>query len=217
MARLTRETIQRLAVLRALALWHNGPFGKCRLHRTLFLADKSNPRKRLFTFRKYRLGPHSPDVSNALNALSKSSRIECVFEGPAERLKAAVSRSAISTIKHVLARRFPQWEAGLIQAFSESGHLPDEDILQEVRDPTYAQSDFDQVIFQSALPAMVGIPGLDAQTAERLTDLVDERLNTALKDQFLRTLKAASARKDVVPWRKAYFNKVEHPPEKNAV
>ena len=82
MAKLAKETIQRLAVLRALSMWRTGAFGPVRLQKTLFYADKRNPRrKHIFTFKKYYLGQYSPEVSDALNSLRASGRLRCTYAG----------------------------------------------------------------------------------------------------------------------------------------
>jgi hypothetical protein len=67
MAKLGRETVQRLAVLRALTLWRRGPYGPVRLQKTMFRADQNHPeQKRLFTFKKYYLGQYSQQIAEAL-------------------------------------------------------------------------------------------------------------------------------------------------------
>jgi hypothetical protein len=203
MVKLAKETIQRLAVLRALALWRNGAFGPVRLQKTLFYADKNNdPRKRIFTFKKYYLGQYSPEVSDALNALRSSGRLECVFDGPAERLKALVSAKVKTELERLFRSSFPRWESALPAVFDEWGYLSNDKILKKAHDdPSYTESQHDQVIFKSALADRIAVPGLDEETAEKWTDLVDPRLWTFLLD---RMQNAAKAKVKATDWRQFF-------------
>ena len=209
MAKLAKETIQKLAVLRALTLWRKGAYGPVCLHKTMFAADNNNPHKRLFTFKKYYLGQYSTEVSNALNSLRASGRLQIAYDGPAERLKAVVSPDLEKKIRKLFEAAFPQWEKELRKVFREWGYLSNDKILKKAHeDLTYKESEHDQVIFESKLPATIEVPDLSEATAERLTDLVDERFVSFLRGRLLKAVKVPAKASD---WRRLYFGET---PEK---
>jgi hypothetical protein len=215
MAKLSRKTIQRLGVLRALSLWQNGADGKVRLQKTLFFADKRNdPDKRLFTFKKYFLGQYSPEVSEALNALHKSTKLECHFDGPAERLSVSLPQPVREAIEKIFSRTFPAWEKTLAESFREWAYLPNREMLEKAHDdPSYTEQEFDQIIFEGSLPESVDVP-IDAATAERLTDFVDENLSDFLKERLGQAMRTRN--EPAGDWRKLYFEE-DNPPKRTAV
>ncbi len=207
MATLSRQTIQRLAVLHTLSKWQRGAYGPVRVQKTLFFADQANdPLSRFFTFRKYYLGQYSREISDALNALRDSGRLKCVFAGPAERLQVTLSTESKQKIAKLFRQRFPKWEKGLKQAFLRWAYLRNDDLLNKAHDdPAYTQAQHDQIIFESSLPDEIDIPLLDEESAEKLTDLVDERL---AKETLKRMLQAVKTPAKNTNWRERYFDEV---------
>ncbi len=108
MAVLTKQTIQRLAVLRALSMWRRGAYGPMRLHKTLFFADKDAPAPwRLFTFKKWLLGQYSDEIADALNALREAGTISTSYDGPSERLKVEVTTDTRRQLADFFRMYFP--------------------------------------------------------------------------------------------------------------
>src|SRR5262249_34793508 len=153
------------AVLRALTLWRRGAYGPVRLHKTMFAADKNNPHKKLFTFKKYYLGQYSAEISSALNSLRASGRLESAYDGPAERLKAVVPADLEKKIRKLFETAFPEWEKELRKVFREWGYLSNDKILKKAHeDASYRESEHEQVIFESKLPETTDIPDLSEAT-----------------------------------------------------
>ena len=204
MAKLTRETIQKLAVLRALSLWRRGAYGPLRLQKTLFYADKQNtPQRRFFTYKKWRLGQYSDEISRALNDLRKTGRLEIDFEGPAERLKAILSSADKRHLEALFRKHFPEWSQGLARSFQELAYLTNDAIIEIAHDDSsYKHAEYGEEIFHRGLSDLVDLPHLDAAAAERLTDLVDARLHDELAIRFQAALKRPAIAED---WRTTYF------------
>jgi hypothetical protein len=212
MAKLTKSTIHRLAVLRALSLWQRGAYGALRLHKILFAADKHSTSK-LFTFKKYYLGQYSEDVSEALNALRSAGRLRASFDGPAERLIPIIAPVSAARIDKLFTAGFPKWMRALRGAVQEWGRLSHDNVLKKAHeDATRTENTHDHVIFASTLPDLVDVPGLSAEAAEELTDLVDEKLSSTLRE---RPTAAAKAPVHASNWRQAYFG--ESPRTRKAV
>ena len=204
MARLSKQAIQRLAVLHALAMWRRGAYGPVRLHKTLFFADRdAKAGEPLFTFKKWRLGQYSDEISDALNALQEAGRIRSHYDGPSERLKAEVSPLARRRMEAVFRKAFPRWEKSLHRAFEEWAYLQNDTIVERAHDdPTYKRSGYGKVIFSSFSAGFVDIPDLDPDIAEDLSDLVDVRLWRGLEKRLAEAVKRPARRED---WRSIYF------------
>ncbi len=69
-------------------------------------------------------------------------------------------------------------------------------------DPSYTQTEFDEIIFEGQLPEVVDLPKLDDDLAERLSDLVDTRLAKVLVTQFIEAMSRPFEETD---WRKELF------------
>ncbi len=202
MARLSKKTVQRLAVLRALVNWSNGAYGPLRVHKTLFFTDM-NYQKKLFTYKKYHYGQYSEDITAALNALRAAGILQCIFDGPAERLRVAIPGKTKRQVERLFEQRFPLWERSFQRSFREWGHLRNSTIIDRARsDETYKKFGHNEVIFKGTLPDVVNIPELDAASAERLSDLVDERLNEQIRDKLMQAVRKVAVRVD---WRQRYF------------
>jgi len=204
MARLSKEAIQRLAVLHTLAMWQHGAYGPVRLHKTLFFADKeAKPDRAIFTFKKWRLGQYSDEIAEALNALQEAGRISSQYDGPAERLKAEIPTLIRLQVASLFQSAFPEWEASLQRAFKEWAYLNNDSIIERAHDdPTYKTSEYGEVIFSSFGSAYVDIPEFDAEAAENLSDLVDVRLQRGLAKRLAEAVERPAKRED---WRAIYF------------
>jgi hypothetical protein len=202
MAKLSKATIQKLAVLRALTLWKRGAYGPVRLQKTMFAVDKENA-LRLFTFKKYYLGQYSEEISGALNSLRAAGRLQSSFDGPSERLQAMVSPQAAKKIRQLFAHAFPEWEKQLNKAFPDWGYLSNNSILKKAHgDATFTKTIHDDVIFDSNIKEMIDIPELSDETAKELADLVDEKLGATLRKRIFAAVKVAAGSED---WRSLYF------------
>ena len=205
MATLSRATLQKLAVLRALSLWKKkGAYGPLRLQKILFYADKGNdPTRRLFTFKKWRLGQYSDEVSESLNDLRRAGRMVGGFEGPAERLVPVLSPDAKRTVENLFSRHFREWTGALKVAFMELAFLSNDAIIEKAHDDaTYKHTEYGQEIFKHTLPEFVDLPHLHEDTAEMLADLVDTRLRKELVTRFKSALERPVEYED---WRAIYF------------
>jgi hypothetical protein len=69
MAKLSKQTLQRLAVLRALLFWRRGAFGPMRVHKTLFFAEDEHKSERFFDFKKWHLGQFSEQIEELRDAV----------------------------------------------------------------------------------------------------------------------------------------------------
>lgn len=205
MATLSRATLQKLAVLRALSLWKKkGAYGSLRLQKILFYADKdNNPTRRLFTFKKWLLGQYSDEVSETLNDLRRAGRMVGEFDGPAERLVPVVSPDVRAELESLFGRHFRDWTGALKVAFKELGFLNNDAIIKKAHDDaTYKHTEYGHEIFKHTLPEFVDLPHLAADTAEMLADLVDARLRKELVARF----KLASERPvEAEDWRATLF------------
>lgn len=205
MITLSKETIQRLAVLRAVSLWEKGAQGPARLHKTLFFADhdSADQKRRLFTFKRWCLGQYSDEVANALNSLQDAGRIRVHFDGPAGRIDITLSTRSSDRLRRFFRRFFPEWEKSLARAFRRWAHLNEDQILVEAQDdPAYRQFRHGEIIAASSLPKHVELSELDDQEAEFLADLVDSRLAGTLKTRLRTAAKTHARRED---WKSIYF------------
>ena len=205
MAKLAKKTIQRLAVLCALCLWPRGVVDNTRLHQILCFADQNNSGKvRMFTFRKRHFGRFSNDVSEALNALQDAGRLNCVFDGPTERLSAVISGRTQAKIKNVFLTAFPDWERSLKSSFGEWGSLTTDRLLKKANDdPRYAAAKQNEIILQSSLRKVSDVHEVDEGTAEELADMVDPHLNRTIAQKLSKAVKTPA---ESVDWRKRYFS-----------
>jgi len=204
MAVLQKESIQRLAVLRALSMWQRGAYGPVRLQKTLFFADKdADPKWRLFSFKRWRLGQYSDEISDALNGLREMGRITCWYDGPAERLKAEISRKAQRQIASFFQSYFPEWRASLRSAFDTWAYLNNDTIIERAHDdPAYKTSDHGEVIFSSFESQVLEFEGMADETAENLSDLVDIRFQRGLQKRLASAVRRPAKGED---WRTIYF------------
>ena len=207
MASLSKETIQKLAVLRTLSLWEKGAYGPVRLHKTLFFADKhaSDPKGSIFTFKRWYLGQYSDEIAQALNELQNASKVKMHFDGPSGRLEARVSPNKKKVVVSFFKQHFSAWEKSLRTAFREWAYLSNDEILIKAHDdPTYKTSNHGEVIMESRLADTVTFDALDSETAESLTDLVDDVLAERIRN-CLREAQRHPARAE--NWRSIYFGK----------
>jgi len=209
-AKLSRETVQRLAVLKALSLWQNGAYGPVRVHKVLFFTDKkasATSRRNLFTFKKWALGQYSDEIASALNGLRTSGRLRNVFDGPAERLTAIIPRPAQVMIDEFFESWYPELDKDMAVVFDEWGYLSNAEIIRKAHeDHTYTESEKGEIIWESTLPDVVEIAELSDDDAENLSDLVDPRLFLALRDRLQEAVKIPAKHSD---WRRRYFCEVE--------
>jgi hypothetical protein len=204
MAVLSKKTIQRLAVLHALAKWRKGAYGPVRLHKTLFFADKETDETwRLFAFRKWYLGQYSDEISEALNALQDAGAVTARYDGPSERIRAEVRGKPVARLAAFFADYFSEWEESLARAFRKWAYLSNDRIIKNAHeDPSYKTSEHGELIFDSFDAECVEFAGLDDEEAEELSDLVDVRYQQGLLKR-LRTLADRPARGE--DWRRIYF------------
>jgi hypothetical protein len=210
MVELSKATIQQLAVLRALSMWQRGAYGPVRLHKILFFADKENDAEwRLFTFKKWHLGQYSDEVAESLNRLRATGRISCVFDGPAERIRAEISAAAKGVVFEFFREYFVQWHVGLEQAFPKWAYLNNDTIIRRAHDdPSYTRHQHRDEIFPSFSGDAVLFEGLDPAIAERLADLVDVRLHRGIEKQMAAAVQRPVKGED---WRTIYFGEKRMP------
>ena len=205
MAKLSRSVIQRLAVLRTISLWQNGAYEPVAfLHKTLFFTDKNSAdRTHFFTFKRYYLGQYSQEISDSLNALKDSGRLECVSNRPAERLKAVLSEKTKTLIKRFFSKSFPSGK-DCWQSLLRNGHIfSNDELLRKANDDSsYTVSHHDEVIFGKLSIGGSALDNLSDVEAERLSDLVDPKLSKMLRDKVFAAIKTQAANVD---WRKRYF------------
>lgn len=205
MAVLSKETIQRLAVLRALTMWRRGAYGPLRVHKTLFFADKNtdDDRWRIFTFRRWYLGQYSDEISEALNALRNAGRIHTAFDGPSERIKAHLSGADGRRVDSFFSSYFPQWRNNLPNAHRKWAYLKNDDLVRKAHeDDSYTTSEHGEIIFSSFAPEFVECRELSDEWAEQLSDLVDDRLQRELAVRISRAAKRSRVNSD---WRHEVF------------
>ncbi|HEY1784347.1 MAG TPA: hypothetical protein VGG30_02320, partial [Pirellulales bacterium] len=125
MSTLSKQTIQRLAVLRALSLWKNGAYGPVRVHKTLFFADKNagDQEWHLFTFKKWQLGQYSDEIAAALNGLRSAGCISTVYDGPSERIVPTMADETLTKIENLFRDFFKRWDDALLPAFEDWAYL----------------------------------------------------------------------------------------------
>ena len=201
---LTRETVQRLAVLRALMQWSKGAYGPVRLQKTLFFADKENdPKWRFFTFKKHYLGQYSDEVSEVLNQLQKAERVETHYDGPSQRIVANISWKTREMLTDFFDTYFAPWSMAFDKAFKEWAYLNSDDVIRRAHsDATYTKAKFGEMIFRSQLAAFIEFEGLSFGCGEYLSDLVDDRLHRNLQNRLTMALEKPVAGED---WRSKYF------------
>lgn len=208
MATLSKEAIQRLAVLRTLYLWRKGADGPARLHKTLFTAQKRSKdgQWRLFDFKRRRSGEYSNEVASALNDLQRAGRIETIYDGPSARIRAKAPLSMRRRIDRFFDDYFTDWSNALLPAFRKWAYLSNDAIAQGTHDdPTYKKANPGEHIFSSFRSSEVQFEDLDEDLAEQLSDFVDVKLHNALRQRV--TLAAERPRKNE-DWRGIYFGKV---------
>jgi hypothetical protein len=204
-ASLSKETIQRLAVLRAVSMWASGAYGPVRVHKTLFFADKTAGDKEwhLFTFKKWQLGQYSDEIADGLNALRAAGCIDTVYDGPSERIIATVSSKTETKIKQLFRDFFPVWHKALTPAFKEWAYLTADDVIKKAHeDASYTKRQHGEVIVESFDWEVVSFTGLSDEDAESLNDTVDPRFQRGLSDRT-----EAACRKTLTggDWRHIYF------------
>ena len=203
MATLDKKTIQKLAALRALGMWSRGAYGPLRLQKTLFFADKDNiPEWRIFTFKKWRLGQYSDELSESLNDLDSAGRINQIFDGPSTRIKAVMPPRTKHKVAKFFRSYFPAWNVGLTKAFRTWAYLTNDQIIKKAHDDlTYKQNAHGDTIFES-FSGSVEFPELDDDDAEDISDFVDFRLQQNI---VKRTKRAAERNVRSEDWRSIYF------------
>lgn len=205
MAALSKQTIQRLAVLRAIDMWQKGAPSGVRLQKTLFFADKKLPKsvRRLFTFRRWHLGQYSDEVSEAINSLLKACRITVLYDGPADLLRTSLSQDTRRIVQRFFSRYFPEWNRGLRTAFKTWAYLNNDELVRKAHDdPAYTSREHGDVISESFPEKELPFPRLSDHEAERLSDLVDERLQKGLRERLSKAVLRRAAGED---WRRIYF------------
>lgn len=207
MATLSKQTIQRLAVLHTLALWKSGAYGPVRLHKTLFFADKdaADDRWRLFGFKKWWLGQYSDEVASVLNDLQHAGRVETIYDGPSARIRARISAQMRRRIGGFFDEYFAEWSMALLPAFRKWAYLSNDSIITRAHDDaTYKTTDHGELIFSSFASQEVEFQGLDDECAEQLSDFVDAKLHNVLRR---RVALAAERTPQSEDWRQVYFGK----------
>ena len=209
MAILSKEVIQRLAVLRALSMWQKGACGPVRVHKVLFFADKSSDAEwHFFTFKKWRLGQYSDEIADSLNQLREIGRLSCIFDGPADRLRAEISSPIKKHLVSFFRDYFCNWHNSLEEAFPKWAYLNNDAIITRAHDdPSYTRKQHGDVIFSSFESESVEFEGLEPELVERLADLVDVRLHRAIETRLASAAKRPARSED---WRKIYFGQPEH-------
>jgi len=205
MTALSKQTIQRLAVLRAIDMWQKGAPSGVRLQTTLFFADKKIPKsgRRIFTFRRWRLGQYSDEVSDAINSLLNAGQITVQYDGPADRLRTSLSPESRRIVQRFFAKHFPAWNRGLRSAFKTCAQLNNDELVHSAQDdPAYTNRDRGGLIFPSFSQKELPFPRLSDHEAERLSDLVDERLQKGLRERLSKAVLRRAAGED---WRRIYF------------
>lgn len=208
MAALSKEAIQRLAVLRALYLWRKGADGPARLHKTLFAAQKTSKDRqwRLFDFKQGRLGEYSNEVASALNDLQHAGRIETIYDGLSARIRAKVPVKTRRQIDLFFEEYFTEWSNALLPAFRKWAYLNNDTIAQRAHDDAaHTKANHGEPIFSSFRSSEVQFEDLDEDLAEQLSDFVDVKLHNALRQRV--ALAAERPRKNE-DWRRIYFGKV---------
>jgi hypothetical protein len=204
-ASLSKETIQRLAVLRAVSMWANGAYGPVRVHKTLFLADQKAGDEdwHLFTFQKWLLGQYSDEIAEALNALRAAGCIETIYDGPSERIVATIPARMQTKIKRLFRDYFWEWHKALDPAFKEWAYLTTDDVIKKAHeDATYTKRQHGEVIIKSFSSKFIEFDGLSDEDAESLNDAVDSRFQRGLADRTEAACRKMLAGED---WRHIYF------------
>jgi len=204
---LTRESIESLAVLRAISEWQTGAFGPLRIHKTLFFADKGNDLDwTLFTFKRWYLGQYSDTIAAAMNRLRNCGRIRSAYDGPSERIRAVLSPVERGRLRALFATHFSKWTRGFKTAFSEWAYLTNDQIVRKAHDdPSYTISKHGEIILESRLPELVEFSDLSDDEAESLTDMVDDRLQTEIASRLARAVNRKVRAED---WKHIYFDGV---------
>ena len=204
MAVLSKKTIQRLAVLRALSLWQRGAYGPVRLHKMLYFADKETGEEwRLFTFKKWFLGQYSNEIAEALNALRAAGVVTTWYDGPSERINADLSAPIRSQLSVFFGTYFPEWSAKLRHAFRKWAYLSNDNIIRKAHEePGYRNAEHGDVIFSSFDAESVEFSRLDDDVAEELCDLVDPRFQPGLMKRLRHAAQRPAEGED---WRHIYF------------
>jgi hypothetical protein len=202
MAKLSKRTLQRLAVLRALLLWRRGAFGPLRVHKTLFFTEDNHGLERFFDFKKWHLGQFSEDIEESLNDLAIAGRMTFVCDGSSVRLMPSISGDLRRLLERVFDDNFKAWTAALREAVDTKGYLVNEQILEEAqRHASYTGSSKGEIIARSTINDAVEID-IDADDAESLSESVDPHFSRILKSQMA---KARSQPFEAEDWRAIYF------------
>lgn len=208
MTMLSKEAIQRLAVLRALYLWRKGADGPARLHKTLFAAQKTSKDRqwRLFDFKRGRFGEYSNEVASALNDLQRAGRVETIYDGPSARIRANAPLSMRRRIGQFFDDYFTDWSNALLPAFRQWAYLSNDTIARSAHDDAaHTKANHGEAIFSSFRSSEVQFEDLDEDLAEQLSDFVDVKLHNALRQ---RVAFAAERPRKNEDWRQIYFGKV---------
>src|ERR1700722_2267940 len=147
MAKLSKRTLQRLAVLRALLLWRRGAYGPLRVHKTLFFSEEKHGSQRFFDFKRAQYGQFSEEIEESLGDLAHSGRMDFVFDGACVRLVPNVSSDLRSTIERVFEQHFNAWNVALLETQGIQGYWVNDQIIEEAhRHQSYLSSVHGQIL-----------------------------------------------------------------------
>lgn len=202
MAKLSKQTLQRLAVLRTLFLWKRGAFGPLRVHKTLFFAEDKHQSQRFFNFKRWEHGQFSEDIAESLNDLLNAGRITFVFDGPSVRLLPKTAPELRAAVERMFDDSFTAWTSALKETQEVIGYLANEQIVEQARRHTsYSTFSKGQIIATSTLEEMVEID-MDSDEAESLSEAVDPHITRILRSQMA---KASTQPFQAEDWRAIYF------------
>lgn len=184
MASLSRQTVQRLAALRALLLWgKNGAYGPLRVQKTLFFADKEAPP--IFTFKKWHHGQYSDQLAEALSQLKSAGRIDTGFVGETVTIYACAPALAGERAITFCQTCLPDWERALQESFLTWGYMANDEIYARAHDdPSYTTNQHGAIIFDTSLSQRVEFPVVSEDEAEVISDLVDPVLQNRIREKI---------------------------------
>lgn len=207
MAKLSKRTLQRLAVLRALLLWRRGAYGALRVHKTLFFSEEKHGSQRFFDFKRWHYGQFSDEIENSLNDLSHSGRMNLVFDGACVRLVPNLAGDLQATIERLFEVHFSAWNIALLETQDLQGYWINDQILEEAhRHQSHLSSVPGQIIAKATIGEYVEI-NIDEDEAESLSESVDPHFTRILKRQMD---KACAEPFEAEDWRAIYF--ADEPP-----
>ncbi len=202
MAKLSKQTLQRLAVLRALVLWKHGAYGPLRVHKTLFFTEEKHPSERFFDFKRWMHGQFSEEIDASLNDLARAGRMAFVCDGPSVRLVAQLPDDLRQTLERVFEDNFRAWTAALKETHDTIGYLVNDQLLEEAhRQESYTNSSRGELIARSTFADAVEID-IDSDEAEALSECVDPDFARLLKRQMDQACQQPFEAED---WREIYF------------